>query len=283
MPEDVEVRVKPLSFIPTSSVSVDELARYFGSAFEGYIYPQNMSGAQMARKIRMEQIDLDHSLLAFDVDTFVGIALLGIRGNEGWCGGLGVVPEHRSSGRGSEITSRFIDEARNCGCRRLTLEVLTSNQAAKRLYENAGFGTTRDLVLLERADRVNTSAVQPDEVAALDLLSHFERLHDSQPPWQRDLASLLATEGARGFYVGRLEAPDAYAIVVSRVPGLTHIIDLAAKDKENAVAICGALDSVPGPVRIVNEPEESVFVGELLTRGFVEVDRQHEMELVISP
>ena len=37
-----------------------------------------------------------------------------------------------------------------------------------------------------------------------------------------------------------------------------------------------------GQLRVLNEPEESLFMNPLLANGFVETDRQHEMLLVLQ-
>ncbi len=268
-----------LNFKPAITLSFDELAAAFNASFAGYFYPQQSTGASFARRTRLEQIDVEHSLLAYDGDTFVGLALLGIRGSRGWCAGFGIVPERRGRGHAGELMNEFVAEARNCGLKQLSLEVLSRNTPAIRLYERAGMRVTRDLLILERAGLVNEPD-QPNQLSEADpatLLRHFHRLHQTTSAWQRDLPTLLITEGARGFHLGESTEPSAYAIAVTWSEGRTHLIDLAASNAEHAEALCARLSEIRDVVRIVNEPEDSIFVSALTRHGFVEIDRQLEM------
>lgn len=276
--------VEPLNFKSATSLSLEELAAAFNVAFGGYFYPQQLNGAKLARRVRLEQIDLAHSLLAYQGEEFAGLALLGIRGQHGWCGGFGIVPEHRGHGCAGELMSAFVAEARGCGLTRLSLEVLTRNTPAIRLYQNAGMQVTRDLLILERAsiDHDSTSSFALMEAEPAVLLRHFARLHAQPCAWQRDLSSLLATEGVRGFYLGAAQEPEAYALLFTWSDGTTYLIDLAATNDELANALCAGLVQREGRLRIVNEPEQSLFIAALMSHGFVEAERQHEMACELS-
>lgn len=268
-----------LNFKPAASLSVDALAEAFNAAFAGYFYPQQLTGASLARRARLEQIDLQHSLLAYRGEDLVGLALLSLRGGLGWCGGFGIVPEYRGRGCAGLLMEAYIEEARACGLKELSLEVLARNTPARRLYERAGMRVTRDLLILERGGgaagpETETGLLEAEPRA---LLRHFARLHSQPTAWQRDLPTLLITEGARGFYLGEQEAPEAYALGVTWTEGRTHLIDLAASESGFADALAAQLARRQDILRVVNEPEESLFVPALLSHGFQEIDRQHEM------
>src|SRR5437588_698292 len=140
-----------LRFVPAASVSLEEYAAGFTASFVGYHFNLTLDAARLARKIRVEQHDLQHSLIAYEGDELVGIAALAIRGEAGWVGGFGVVPRRRGRGLGRLLMAALLDEARACRLRRLSLEVLAQNAAARRLYEGAGMRVTRDLLILARA------------------------------------------------------------------------------------------------------------------------------------
>jgi hypothetical protein len=108
------------------------------------------------------------------------------------------------------------------------------------------------------------------------LLAHFARLHPEPPAWQRELAGLLAAD-LRGLYVGGRRRPRAYALLGYGRDGHTYVSDLAAAGVRDARSLCEALDAAPGPLKIINEPEQSPFAAPLLEHGFAEVARQHEM------
>ena len=259
-------------------MSLEAYAAAFTSAFRGYYKPVSHDALTLARRVRCEHHDLANSLLAYDGGEVVGIAALAVRGERGWCAGLAVVPERRGRGRGRELLSALLARARAAGLRRLSLEVLAVNVAARRLYEGAGMRVTRDLLVLERrGNRAGDAPPRPPrEAPAAELLTHFARLHPEPPAWQRELAGLLAAD-LRGLYVGGRRRPRAYALLGYGRDGNTYVSDLAASDAHGARALCAALDAAPGPLKIINEPERSPFAAPLLEHGFTEAARQHEM------
>jgi GNAT superfamily N-acetyltransferase len=295
-------------------VSLEEYAAAFTASFSGYFFPMVIDVALLARKVRVEQHDLEHSLIAYRGGEIVGIAALAVRGDVGWVGGFGIVPEERGRGRGRELMSALLGQARGCNLRRLTLEVLAQNTGARRLYESAGMRVVRDLFILTRnVDSGDDAAAHADdpsrveessssrfedgsgkfgesdskkdvesgllkEAAPAELLAHFARLHREQPAWQRDLAVML-TGRSRGFYTGERERPRAYALLSKGVDGKTYITDLAASDTEDARELCAGLLPTTCASKIINEPQRSLFIEPLLAHGFVETARQHEMSL----
>ncbi len=270
-----------LNFKPASSVSLDGLAAAFNAGFAGYFYPPQMTVEILARRVRMEHLDLQSSLLVDAEEKFVGLALLGLRGREGWCGGFGIAPEFRGRGFAHQVMAEFVARARGCGVKKLRLEVLTRNTPAICLYEHAGMRVTRDLLILERKRDSELSATnrlqELKEAGPEDLLRHFERLHGWPMAWQRDFPSLLSADGLHGVYLGDRGAPDAYALLVTRPDGITQVIDLGAADEEHADMLSAGIAQRCGALRVVNEPEESLFIDALMAHGFTEQERQHEM------
>ncbi|HYP54445.1 MAG TPA: GNAT family N-acetyltransferase, partial [Pyrinomonadaceae bacterium] len=141
---------KGLRFASAASVPLYEYAALFTASFGGYQYQIAMDAERLARRVRQEQHDLTHSLVAYAGAKPVGIAALAVRGQRGWVGGFGVVPDERGRGRGREMMSALLEQARACRLRTLSLEVLAGNTAARRLYERAGMLVARDLLILER-------------------------------------------------------------------------------------------------------------------------------------
>jgi GNAT superfamily N-acetyltransferase len=266
-----------LRFESAASVSLAEYAAAFAAGFEGYLLPFSMGVGDLARRVRLGQYDLENSLVAYEGGEVVGVAALAVRGEEGWVAGFGVVPRRRRSGVGREMMSALVERARGCGLRRLSLEVLSGNEGARRLYESAGMRVARDLLIMERGERAGAGPAPP-EVPSAALLAHFARLHRARPAWQRDLPSLLVAS-LRGPCVGEPVSPRAYALVGRARDGGTYVSDLAAEDADAARELCALLDRLAPPLKLVNEPEESLFVGPLREHGFAETGRQHEMHM----
>lgn len=281
-----------LKIISAASVTLEEFAAAFVAAFNGYFFPMALNAEQLSRRVRFEHLDITHSLLAYDAydaDRLVGMAMLGLRRDVAWVGGFGITPEYRGRGRAHPLMTALIEEARRCQARTLTLEVLRQNSAAIRLYERAGMVAARDLIIYERvADKEgaasgSNSTARLLEAPPVELLQHFQRLHVHPPAWQRDLAALLVMEEVRGLYMGERERPQAYALFREGPNDKTYIVDLGARHPADADALCAGVAVQAGrrSLRIVNEPESSIFCAALLAHGFVEAERQHEMRMAL--
>lgn len=271
-----------LRIVSASSVSLEEYAEACSAGFRGYPIPFEFDAPKLSRKFRTEQIDSHHSLIAYDGGEHAGVAMLAVRGERGWCGGFGVVPERRRRGVGRLLVKAMLERARGAGLRTLSLEVLAQNTPARRLYESEGMRVVRDLLVLDRAaEPAEGEGVALEEAEASELLAHFARLHKAAPAWQRDLASMLTGRPNVGLRLGPRHSPRAYALSSQGPDGNTYLTDLAAEDAASARELTSGLARVRGSLRIVNEPEESLFVAPLLEQGFAETHRQHEMLLVL--
>lgn len=269
----------PLSFVSAASVSLEEYAAAFTAAFAGYQFPVRMDAGALARRVRFEQYDLDHSLVAFDGGEAAGVAALAVRGEEGWVAGFGVAPAWRRRGVGREMMSALVGRARAAGLGHLSLEVLSRNAGARALYESAGMRVERELLIMERPAREGGGRLEEVcDVPAAELLAHFSRLHAARPAWQRALPSLLIATLC-GLRVGDPERPRAYALLGRSRQGETYVSDLAAADADSARELCARLDRLAPALRLVNEPAEGFFAAPLRERGFAETDRQHEMHM----
>lgn len=268
-----------LRFAPASSVSLEEYAEAFTAGFSGYPLPHVLDVPKLSRKIRTEQYDLEHSLIAYENDEHAGVAVLAIRGERGWCGGFGIVPRLRGRGVGRLLWEEFLKSARAAGVRKLSLEVLRENEAARRLYESAGMCVVRELLVLEReAGASAPKGCELKEAESKELLPHFARLHTVAPAWQRELSAALVAR-TRGLRLGPCGMPRAYALLSEGVDGKTYFTDLAAESEEAARELSSGLARVEGALRVLNEPLQSPFVAPLLEHGFVETLRQYEMTI----
>lgn len=274
-----------LRIVSAASVPLAEFADAFTESFGGYPYPIVLDAARLARRVRQEQYDLEHSLIAYDGDEAVGVAVLAVRAEAGWVPGLGVVQGRRGQGIGRRLMSALLGRVRDYGLRTLTLEVLSRNVTARRIYEELGMRVVRDLLLMDRVEAWTPARAAKarrrtlKEAESSELLAHFARLHAVAPQWARDLPSLLVKGAMRGLYLGERARPRAYVLLTNAADGLTYLSDLGAADASSARELCEALQDVEGSMRLLNEPEQSLFTAPLLEHGFVVIDRQYEMVL----
>ena len=121
-----------------------ERAELFTAAYEDYVVPFAIDEPMLEFLETAFDLDLDASLLAFLDGEPAGLVNLGIRGDEGWIGGLGVVAAARRRGLGRTLMEAAHAEARARGVRRVWLEVIDTNTSAFALYEQLGKGPHGD-------------------------------------------------------------------------------------------------------------------------------------------
>jgi ribosomal protein S18 acetylase RimI-like enzyme len=237
------------------TISIDELAALFNAGYEGYVVPFRVDAAQLENMIAAWQIDLSRSRIA----PGGGVALLGIRGERGWIGGLGVVPAARRRGVGRALMEAVLAEAPP----EVTLEVIEENEPAIRLYEDLGFERVRIL-----------------EVWSLDAEAPPADVRDAEPspagetdlPWQR------ADESLRPGYE-RLEV-DGGAAVIRGAGGTISLLQLRAENADAARTLLAAARGRGTGLRFVNVPEGHPGTAAIADLGGKLDLRQLEMRLV---
>jgi GNAT superfamily N-acetyltransferase len=272
-------------FTPASAFALDALAAIFTRAFEGYYYPLGLTAPLFAAKVRIESIDLHHTLVLLAGDEPIGIAVLGLRGERAWCGGFGVAQPFRGRGLAGRLIAAMLGQAREAGARECALEVLARNERAVKAYARAGFQVARDLRVLEwraPAEREPAAEAALAEVAPARLLERFAELHAVPAAWQRDLPSLLVRAKMTGLtLVASAAQPAAYALVSATPDGRANIQDCGAGDSAQALALLKALQQRYPRIVSVNEPADSPLAPAFDAAGFVETDRQHEMIIAL--
>ncbi|HEU4321831.1 MAG TPA: GNAT family N-acetyltransferase [Roseiflexaceae bacterium] len=274
-----------ISFVPASQLSLDGLAALLTRSFEGYFYTILMDSVMLSRRIRTEQLDL-HASTALLVDGEpAGLGLVGIRGDRSWCGGFGVAAAFRGRGLAGQLCEAMLRRAREDGAKTMTLEVLTRNTRALRTYQRAGMRISRDLLLLRWQADPGQYLAAPDgpPIEAIDAeraLAQYVALHSERAPWQRDLPTLLSRGGIWGLALPDPAEPP-YLLYTADAGG-ARILDIGARRPEQAARLLGALQESHAEVLCINEPANSSLLPVYLQRGFVETDRQHELEIELK-
>jgi ribosomal protein S18 acetylase RimI-like enzyme len=249
-----------------AEMSRAERAELFTAAYEGYAIPFRVDEPNLAFIEETFDIDLDASRLAFSRGEPIGLGNLGVREEDAWIGGLGVVPAARRSRVGESLMRALHDEARQRGIHRVWLEVIVENTGARTLYEKLGYGTVRDVQVwsLTAAEDGADAAL---EIQAAEAHDRIRELRSTREPWQRDDASLAKYGDLRG-----LATADGAAVF--RGSGPIQLLQIAG-DAEPLLRTLQCLDAVSVLNLPVDDPASAVL-REL--GGSVRV-RQHEMLL----
>ena len=178
---------------PASEIDFETLVHTFNNGYSGYTVPVNIDAHQLRHHIEQNDIDLAASHVGLSSSKVIGVALLGIRADRGWIGGLGVSPDHRRQGIGRLLMEAIISSARQHHLRTVQLEVITDNTAAHELYLKLGFADTRCLLILEQASATLPTlktTMRVEFATATTLLDHHRIFQSRANPWQRAPLSL---------------------------------------------------------------------------------------------
>ena len=165
----------------------------FNAAYERYLVPFHIDERQLAFMDNVFDLDLDASRIAFRGGEPVGLGNLGLRREDAWIGGVGVVPSARRSGVGEALMRALHEQARDRGVRRVWLEVIVENTGALALYEKLGYELVQDVEVwtLPGAEGDHEGREVPVAQAKAQLPERHE-------PWQRADGTLSNYDDVRG-------------------------------------------------------------------------------------
>ena len=215
-------------------------------------------------------LDLDASRIAFRDGEPVGLGNLGIRGEDAWIGGVGVVTAARRTGVGEALMRTLHGQGRERGIRRVWLEVIVENTGAFTLYEKLGYRTVRDVEVWSLPLSVSEQS-DADDATAEEARARIRQLHAGREPWQR-------ADGTLAHYTDASGLVTAQGAAIYRRPGENVQLVQIAGDAE---PLLRALRTF-GTVSLLNLPEDDPAAAVLRALGAAVVVRQHEMLLELA-
>jgi ribosomal protein S18 acetylase RimI-like enzyme len=233
-----------MNLVPWDQFSLAELADLFNRGYEGYFVPMHVDEPTLKYMAEAWDIDPARSRVA----PGEGLCNLAIRGDRGWIGGIGVVPEARRKGVGRALMEAVLELAPPT----VLLEVIVQNEPAIRLYESLGFERTRVLEVW-RVEAPEAPAKHVDQ----------STLGQTGLPWQREDESL---------------PPDYERVEVDGGAMLFRggtVFQLGARDEDAAAALLARGTML----NYVNVPEGDVAIGALRRLGGELRLKQFEMVL----
>jgi ribosomal protein S18 acetylase RimI-like enzyme len=249
------------------SLGLAEYTALFNAAYEGYLIPFQLDEATAAAMAEAFDLDADASRIALRNGETVGLGNLGVRGEDAWIGGVGVVTAARRSGIGEALMRALHEQARDRGVRRVWLEVIVENTSAFALYEKLGYRTVRDVEVWSLPAAENGQSAMRESSAA-EAHRRIRELGSGREPWQRADATLAHYDDVRG-----LMAEDGAAVY--RQPGESIQLVQIAGDAGFLLRHLRTL----GAVSILNLPNDDPATAAFRSLGATVVVRQHEMLL----
>jgi GNAT superfamily N-acetyltransferase len=244
------------------SLTPAERGALFNAAYEGYVLPFHVDEQQLAFMDHVFDLNLDASRVAFRDGEPLGLGNLGLRDEDAWIGGIGVVPGARRSGVGEALMRALHEQARERGVQRIWLEVIVENTGAFALYEKLGYQVMQDVEVwtLPGAEGEREGREVPPERAK-------EQLPERHEPWQRAAGTLAHYDDVRGLVT------DSGAMLFC-VRSNAQLQQYTGEPKP----LLRALRTF-GDVYILNLPAEDPAAQVLRELGGTVVVRQHEMLL----
>ena len=289
-----------------AAVEVEALREGFNRGFADYRYNMQMDASAARAYMRSASIAAEDCAVLMAEEQGrargVGAALLAVRGEEGWCGGLSVAPEYRGHGWGRRLMEQLKRRAVERGLRRVRLEVRTENENARSVYRQVGFETLRELLLWERDPRQGALPLPYERLEESDpaqIVREFHCWHDLRLAWQRRRRSLLNYVAQRhciGLTIPAKDgAPVAYVIAElmarsrpqppGESPMRLQILDIAVDpdadllDAGRPLVQALQLRYVDALLTLYNEPVDSRLNPIFASFGFRVYDRQYELAL----
>lgn len=278
--------------VPASRLDDAALAALFTRCYEGYYVPVHVDAPTFRGMMDLWDVRFDASRVLLDGGDPVAVAMLGVRADAGWIGGMGVVPGARGRGLGARVMRDVLEAARALGLARVDLEVLVQNEWALPLYQSLGFGIVRRLEVLERppgpAEAPAASpAVPVESVAPSGCLARHGPLHARERlPWQRGLEVMRRLEAALDALAVRVSGVPVCTMVLRPAPGRAGVLDIGVSDEAPPGALAAVLGAAvrrhaADTMTLLNLEAGHPAGRALRDLGFEVRHAQHEMSLAL--
>lgn len=259
-----------LDLRPARSLALAEYTALFNAAYEGYLIPFHLDEGAVSTMVDSFDLDADASRIAYRDGAAIGLGNLGVRGEDGWIGGVGVLPGARRSGVGETLMRALHEQARERGIRRVWLEVILGNTGAFALYEKLGYRTVRDVAVWSLPLSFSEQN-DAEEVTVEAAHVRIRQLPREREPWQRADATLAHYDDARALVT------DAGAAIYRQHGDNVQLVQIAGA----AEPLLRAL-RIRGPVSVLNLPDDDPASATFASLGGTMAVRQHEMLLELS-
>lgn len=138
-----------------SECTLTEGVTAWNKGFEGYVFNMTTTLEQYTRRMGLEGLSPELSVIAFDGERPIGFVLNGIRTIDGkklsWNGGTGIDPEYRGKRIGRLLMDETLAIYKENNVEIATLEAVKENENAIKLYEKMGYVIVDELVHLQHA------------------------------------------------------------------------------------------------------------------------------------
>lgn len=195
------------------------------AAFSDYAVPMQLSAEAFDLMMRARSLKTDLSHAVFVDGDIAAFWLIGARDKRAYLIASGTLPAFRRRGLSRVVGEAVIDHLAHQGFSTLQSEVLETNDRARPLYRSLGFTEKRTLDsyrVPELPHRKVSFAATPCDISTIS--SSAKQFWDSEPSWQNDMQSVIATgDDAACFAIRDAAGLAAYAALVPAQSSLAQI------------------------------------------------------------
>ncbi|MFW0764446.1 GNAT family N-acetyltransferase [Trabulsiella odontotermitis] len=197
----------PITVVPATRYSCEQLAAMLGDCFEGYSIPVSLPVPVFAQRFGAEGLSLVDSCVWMDGDNPVAVAIITRRGASSRLAAFAIRPAYRGKGLGKKLLAPLMAALGNEGVEDMWLEVISDNQPGVALYKSLGFTLTQGVFGYQGMQPGQVTARSLQETAVMPLVRTLMSASTERLPWLMDPATFI-TLPCRAFV-----HQQAYAVV----------------------------------------------------------------------
>jgi ribosomal protein S18 acetylase RimI-like enzyme len=218
-----------MELVPASDFTYEQLAEAYNQTRVDYLVPMPMNAARLQEYVRVNDVDLNYSVVAMENGFMLGLGLLGRREDRTWITRLGVLPSGRRRGVGQAIMDELLRHSNRLNVNRICLEVIKGNLPALTLFCKLGFCQTRELIIARRAPDPNAAMPSDLTVKSVTPMNHEDAIillsHRQTPPnWLNEVESLSHVRNLSALVVETAEGGRGWVTYHAGLLQLTRVI-----------------------------------------------------------
>ncbi|MCD7976780.1 MAG: GNAT family N-acetyltransferase [Tannerellaceae bacterium] len=282
-----QITIKTLEGIETSGI-----LDCFNEAFSDYHIPMRLTLSQLENKIMSENVRLEYSVGVFDGEKMVGVILHGYEQVKDkkhlYNAGTGVVPDYRGQHLTEQMYAFAIPRFKESGICSVTLEVLTPNERAIKVYSRTGFRIQRTVNCYKGNIQGNKPFPAGYAIRKLENWDGEElsRYWNAEPTWQNSVQTIRRNrEHVDVWGVWQQDLLAGYLVYIpDRKRGQLFAVHPSHRGKGLASALFDRIASEYDPeITLVNlDAGDTVTNTFLQAIGFENYIQQYEMKLDID-
>lgn len=265
-----------------NTISFEEVLACFLLAFENYYVKMPTDPDYFKQRWMAAKVSFDHSYGMFEGDHLVGFIIHALDTRNqvltAFNTGTGVIPDYRGRRVIKAIYDFAIDDLKNNGIQKSTLEVITKNEKAIKAYEGVGFKICKDLACY--AGKINLIDNEPVELRKVSMKNvDWEALPNQQYySWDFQKETVLGVNYS--FYeVMYKSKPESFFIINTEN---TYVAQFDVLNQESAAwpRLLTGIQQVSPEVKMINVDSRLTMKKKYIQlAGLKNTVDQYEMEL----